>query len=320
MKYLLPVLVILSLMVAGCSDGGDTSDPSPTLTPVVTVTPTPTQEPTAIVESVPTEDRCYWGRSPEVVFDVTVMTPVEEEPIVVQFTDQSKALNWGDDVRAISSWAWDFGDGTSSADQNPQHTYSRQGIYNVSLLVRDSEDCKVSAQQNLYLTPPTGALVSFPDPNLQLLIRYHLMMPKGDIYESHLEHIVHLRDRLPNDDTLVALPLADLTGLQYCKNLKSLVFEYAEITDISVLETLTSLESINLSENKISDISPLASLTNLTKLWLGDNQISDISPLVENNGIGVGDEVDLTGNPLNETSINVYIPQLEERGVKVIWE
>jgi Leucine-rich repeat (LRR) protein len=73
----------------------------------------------------------------------------------------------------------------------------------------------------------------------------------------------------------------------------------------------------DLSINQISDISPLANLTNLTELGLWQNQISDISALVENSGLGSGDTVYLTGNPLSTTSVKVYIPQLEARGVEV---
>ena len=48
------------------------------------------------------------------------------------------------------------------------------------------------------------------------------------------------------------------------------------------------------------------------------NQIIDIYPLIQNSGIDNGDIVDLSHNPLNETTINTYIPQLESRGVNVI--
>jgi len=51
---------------------------------------------------------------------------------------------------------------------------------------------------------------------------------------------------------------------------------------------------------------------------LGNNSIVDISPLVANSGLSEGDTVYLRGNPLSDTSLNEYIPQLEERGVKVI--
>jgi PKD repeat protein len=37
------------------------------------------------------------------------------------------------------SWAWDFGDGNTSSDQNPQHTFAQDGIYDVSLTVTNAQ-------------------------------------------------------------------------------------------------------------------------------------------------------------------------------------
>ena len=48
-------------------------------------------------------------------------------PLTVNFTDQST----GD----ITSWSWDFGDGATSTEQNPSHTYTDAGTYTVSLAV-----------------------------------------------------------------------------------------------------------------------------------------------------------------------------------------
>jgi len=48
-------------------------------------------------------------------------------PLTVQFTDQSNG--------AITLWAWDFGDGTTSELRHPSHTYTKPGIYDVSLTV-----------------------------------------------------------------------------------------------------------------------------------------------------------------------------------------
>ena len=45
-------------------------------------------------------------------------------PLTVQFTDRT--LDAGD-------WQWDFGDGTSSTDQDPSHTYSTPGRYTITL-------------------------------------------------------------------------------------------------------------------------------------------------------------------------------------------
>jgi PKD repeat protein len=48
-------------------------------------------------------------------------------PFTVQFTD----ISTGD----INSWSWDFGDGGTSTEQSPSHTYTEAGKYTVSLTV-----------------------------------------------------------------------------------------------------------------------------------------------------------------------------------------
>jgi hypothetical protein len=48
-------------------------------------------------------------------------------PLPVNFTDQS--------CGPITSWQWNFGDGSISTEQNPSHTYSKPGTYTVSLAV-----------------------------------------------------------------------------------------------------------------------------------------------------------------------------------------
>ena len=131
--------------------------------------------------------------------------------------------------------------------------------------------------------------VYFPDPNLEAAIREAIDKPTGEVYPSDLEGLT-LLDASYRD-------ISDLTGLEHC----------------------TSLTQLYLYQNQISDISPLAGLNNLAELSLWENQISDISPLVDNTGLGEGDWVDLTGNPLSEQSINEYIPALEARGVQVYY-
>lgn len=46
----------------------------------------------------------------------------------VQFTDLSSGFG-------ITSWVWDFGDGETSTERNPKHTYLKEGTYQVSLTV-----------------------------------------------------------------------------------------------------------------------------------------------------------------------------------------
>ena len=110
--------------------------------------------------------------------------------------------------------------------------------------------------------------------------------------------------------------ISDISPLALLTNLTSLDLEYNQISNVSSLAGLTNLEYLYLDDNQISDILPLASLTNLSKLWVSDNQISDISPLLSLTKLHT---LYLRGNPLSSTSIEVYIPQLEERGVYVSW-
>src|SRR5204863_204672 len=45
--------------------------------------------------------------------------------LTVQFTDQSTGQ--------VAQWVWDFGDGQTSNEQNPSHTYAQPGTYTVTL-------------------------------------------------------------------------------------------------------------------------------------------------------------------------------------------
>jgi len=106
-------------------------------------------------------------------------------------------------------------------------------------------------------------------------------------------------------------PLSGLTSLYYLSLYSN------QISNISPLAGLTNLTWLGLYSNQISNISPLSGLTSLIYLGLYSNQISDIEPLVNNAGLSTGDIVSLTSNPLSTTSVNVYIPQLQARGVTV---
>ena len=64
----------------------------------------------------------------------------------------------------------------------------------------------------------------------------------------------------------------------------------------------------------------MAGLINLIELSLENNSISDISPLVANAGLGSGDTVSVSENPLNHASINIHIPALQSGGVEVYFD
>jgi len=64
---------------------------------------------------------------------------------IVRFTDDSTS----DDT--ITSWAWDFGDGETSTEQNPHHAYMREGTYSVSLTVSTANNSDIETKTS-YIT------------------------------------------------------------------------------------------------------------------------------------------------------------------------
>lgn len=54
-------------------------------------------------------------------------------PHTVQFTDTSNS-----GTGEITAWSWDFGDGVTSTEKNPKHTYTKRGVFAVSLTVETS--------------------------------------------------------------------------------------------------------------------------------------------------------------------------------------
>lgn len=74
-------------------------------------------------------------------------------PLPVQFTDTSQG--------GPTSWAWDFGDGTTSTLTNPAHTYAAAGSYAVSLTVTNSKGTDTSTQTNLIQVNDQPPLAGF---------------------------------------------------------------------------------------------------------------------------------------------------------------
>jgi PKD repeat protein len=79
-------------------------------------------------------------------------------PGTIQFYDSSSTGNISD---PITSWLWNFGDGTTSTLQNPEHTYSSPGIYGVTLTVTTLGGCNNTNSSTPYIVQvhpyPTAA-------------------------------------------------------------------------------------------------------------------------------------------------------------------
>ena len=63
----------------------------------------------------------------------------------VAFIDLSEFASEG---WVITDWSWDFGDGNTSSDQNPVHTYASDGLYQVSLIITTD----IGSESDPYIT------------------------------------------------------------------------------------------------------------------------------------------------------------------------
>ncbi len=84
-----------------------------------------------------------------------------------------------------SSWNWDFGDGNTSSDQNPTHTYAESGVYDVTLTT--DSDCEFTETIEVIVTGienyQSGDIRIHPNPASEVLI----IKNEG---EAKIEHLV----------------------------------------------------------------------------------------------------------------------------------
>ena len=84
------------------------------------------------------------------------------EPIVgteIVFEDSSE-----DQDGTVVSWEWDFGDGTTSEEKKPVHSFAEAGEYNVTLTVTDDLGAKNTYIMNVQIEQ------TFLEQNLLLIV------------------------------------------------------------------------------------------------------------------------------------------------------
>ncbi len=80
-----------------------------------------------------------------------------EGTLRVQFVDQSSTGDF-----EITAWAWEFGDGGMSTEQNPEHTYTEPGVYDVRLTVTTDLGDSVATEAGYITVSPTTAFSADP--------------------------------------------------------------------------------------------------------------------------------------------------------------
>ena len=129
-----------------------------------------------------------------------------------------------------------------------------------------------------------------PDAHLEQAIREELEIPDEiPIHPGDMAGLLNLFLREIEHD------IRSLKGLEYAVNLKFLVIDRSQVSDLTPLARLENLRVLKLFSNRITDITPLAGLVNLELLILSNNPITDISPL---KGLVNLKRLELSGNQI----------------------
>ena len=102
----------------------------------------------------------------------------------------SSAQFYNRSINTPTSWLWDFGDGNTSALENPSFTYSEIGIYTVSLTVTNSYGADFESKTDFIVVPE----------------------PVRD-YDGNIYQTVQIGDQLWMKENLKAIHYADGTAL-----------------------------------------------------------------------------------------------------------
>ncbi len=101
-------------------------------------------------------------------------------PLVTSFTSNTSNT---------TSYLWNFGDGQTSNGANPQHTYTQEGSYDVSLIAGNSGGCFDTLIRTAYVTIqfPVVSVTHFPQPGcVPLTDTFSLSVTGGDAVASYL--------------------------------------------------------------------------------------------------------------------------------------
>jgi PKD repeat protein len=108
---------------------------------------------------------------------------VDCNQLTCMFSDRST------DDQGVTGWAWDFGDGATSTDRNPTHTYSASGTFSVRLTVTDGGGAQDTKTHDAHAEAPP------PPPDNKA--------PDAD-FDVHCDHLAcSFTDRSKDDDGVV---------------------------------------------------------------------------------------------------------------------
>jgi PKD repeat protein len=244
-----------------------------------------------------TDEGCGGNSPPTAAFTLLAADPE------VTFTDASS-----DTDGMIVQRLWDFGDGNSSTQQNPSHTYASNGTYPVIIYVLDNDNCAAASLPQLILItshPPTDVAIENPTNGATVSGTITLEVMVTDPPEE-IEHVTYFLDGEEFDNSEEA-PFSlswDTTSI-----LDGLYTLTARLTPFDDIETLSDPVTFSVLNSPPTPLEIWRG-QNFTATDLGDpaKEVTvwgnDADP--DRDGNCNGKEYALGGAPLDPTDANLH--------------
>jgi PKD repeat protein len=213
-------------------------------------------------------------------------------PLTAAFTDTSAGHP--------SSWSWDFGDGATSSDRNPVHTYHNIGSYTVTLTVSNAYGSDTKSQSNFITvlngdvreadTAITGLKIA-NCPSRQIISVDTSVLPSSLIQNNSILEI-----QPPADSGFKNITVYALNGIGFSKNGNLIIGKptrvHLESEDISPSSGFSDEIGKNSSFNYSVDLSSYPCNAVLrTKIWEGmvaENETKFTQMVAQNGAVPIG--------------------------------
>ncbi|MEI6695401.1 MAG: PKD domain-containing protein [Bacteroidota bacterium] len=106
----------------------------------------------------------YMYESPQLSFSFSPNPAEGCAPVIVSYTDESTPL--------LQTWLWNFGDGNTSTQQNPTHSYNIPGDFDISLSVTTTHGCFGTLTLPTFVKVFENPTASFTSNNLQFSLSF----------------------------------------------------------------------------------------------------------------------------------------------------
>lgn len=158
-------------------------------------------------------------KNPDAKADFLADITEGEAPLLVYFTNLSTNA---------TSWAWNFGDGGTSVEQSPSHTYTVEGVYTVSLAATNEVSTDILVVEDLITVGAAGidnlendVLTVYPNPSSGLI---QISLPGLTLENVIIYDITGKRVKLDN-------PIQTLGTISVTLNTEGIYFVQIHIDD-----------------------------------------------------------------------------------------